>query len=269
MRGRGLNTELSAVLDCSTVDSLCCLGAGIDFISIYLERMMEFLKKHVYKVLAVILIAYSLIAGFLIKVPDLPIIRQSIRNLFYHVPMWFSMIAMLGASVYFAIRYLKGYKLKYDLYSLEAGKVGMLLGVLGILSGMAWAQFAWGRFWVNDPKLNGAALSLLIYTAWLLLRNSIREPHQRARFAAVYSIFAFVLMILFIGILPRLAEESLHPGKDGNPALEVGSLDGKMRLIFLPAVLGWILFASWLTSLRIRYRTLRHEVDEMHNELLN
>jgi heme exporter protein C len=248
---------------------MCCLGAGFDFVPLYLERMIKFLKRHIYKVLAVLLIGYSIIAGFLIEVPDLPVIRQSIRNLFYHVPMWFSMIAMLAASVFFAIRYLRGYDLKYDLYSLEAGKVGMLLGILGILTGMAWAHYAWGRFWVNDPKLNGAALSLLIYTAWLLLRNSIREPHQRARFAAVYSIFAFVLMILFIGILPRLAEESLHPGKDGNPALAVGSLDDTMRRVFLPAVLGWILFAAWITSLRIRYRSLRNEIDEIQNELLN
>lgn len=227
---------------------------------------MEGIGKHWYKVLAVALILYSIIAGLLLAVPELPVIRQSIRNLFFHVPMWFAMISILAVSVVNGVLYLRTYRMKYDLASLEAGKTGILLGILGILTGMAWAEFAWGKFWVNDPKLNGAALTLLIYSAWLMLRSSIKEPHMRARFAAVYSIFAFVLMIVFIGILPRLAEESIHPGRDGNPALAVGSLNPNMRKVFLPAVVGWILFAWWYTSLRIRLAMAKEELNELVNE---
>jgi heme exporter protein C len=229
--------------------------------------MKNFIKYHLYKLISVILIFYSIVAGFLIEVPQLPVIRQSIRNLFFHVPMWFAMISMLAVSLFFAVRYLRSFQLKHDIVSLEAGITGMFLGILGIMTGMVWAYFAWGEFWVNDPKLNGAALSLMIYAAWLMLRSSIREPHQKARFAAVYSIFAFVLMLVFIGILPRLAEESIHPGRDGNPALAVGSLDSRMRFVFLPAVIGWILFAWWLTSLRIRYIKIKLEKNEILNDI--
>ena len=228
--------------------------------------MMKFVKYHLYKVIAVTLILYSFIAGLLIEVPQLPVIRQSIRNLFFHVPMWFAMIAMLANSVFYALKYLRNYDLNHDLKSFEYGKIGMFLGLLGILTGMSWAHFAWGRFWVNDPKLNGAALSMLVYAAWLMLRSSIREPHQKARFASVYSIFAFVLMIVFIGILPRIADDSIHPGKDGNPALAVGSLDSNMRMVFLPATIGWILFFIWITSLKIRYAKAKNRLHELHDE---
>ena len=56
------------------------------------------MKGSIYKVLGVLLVAYSLIYGLLTGVPNLPIIEESIRNLFYHVSMWFAMIAMMTAS---------------------------------------------------------------------------------------------------------------------------------------------------------------------------
>jgi heme exporter protein C len=231
-----------------------------------MEGMKNFFKYHLYKLIAVILIVYSIIAGLSMEVPPLPVVRESIRNVFFHVPMWFAMIAMMGVSVTNGLFYLKSYNLKYDIVSLEAGKMGIFLGLLGITSGMAWAHYAWGRVWVNDPKLNGAALSLLIYTAWLMLRSSIGEQHMKARFAAVYSIFAFVLMIVFIGVMPRMAEFSLHPGRDGNPALEVGSMSAAMRMVFLPAVAGWIMFSWWITSVRIRMRKLNVIISENENQ---
>ncbi|TVQ03860.1 MAG: ABC transporter permease, partial [Balneolaceae bacterium] len=31
-------------------------------------------------------------AGFLIRIPNIPILEESARNLFLHVPMWFTMM---------------------------------------------------------------------------------------------------------------------------------------------------------------------------------
>ena len=42
-----------------------------------------------WKIVSVLLILYSIIAGFLIQVPALPILHETIRNLFFHVTMWF------------------------------------------------------------------------------------------------------------------------------------------------------------------------------------
>lgn len=208
-----------------------------------------------YKALGVVLVLYSLIYGLLTTVPDLPIIEQSIRNLFYHVSMWFAMVAMMAGSFGNAIGFLRSENLQKDTRSLSLAETGMLFAFLGLFTGMMWAKFTWGAWWTNDPKLNGSAITILIYLAYFVLRNGIEEPRKKARISAVYNIFAFVMMIVFIGILPRMTD-SLHPGNGGNPGFNSYDLDNRLRLVFYPAVIGWILMGTWIAALRYRIKNL-------------
>ena len=116
-------------------------------------------------------------------------------------------------------------------------------------------RFTWGAFWVNDPKLNGAAVTMLIYLAYFILRNSIDNEESKARVCAVYNILAFVMMIVFIGILPRMTD-SLHPGNGGNPGFSNYDLDSSMRMVFYPAVIGWILIGTWIAEISYRIKVL-------------
>ncbi len=222
--------------------------------------MKIFFKNNWWKLLGVTLILYSIIAGFLIKVPDLPIIRESIRNLFFHVVMWFSMMVMFGTSLARSLRYLSTFDIKHDVYAIQSVNVGLFFGIMGIITGMEWANFTWGTPWTNDPQLNGAAITVLAYFAYLVLRRSIDEENKRARIAAVYNIFAFVMLIVFIGILPRLAQGSLHPGKGGSP-MTVTNLDITMRMVFYPAIVGWIIMGYWLTGIRVKMDFIRQHLD--------
>ena len=63
------------------------------------------------------------------------------------------------------------------------------------------------------------------------------------------------ISIVFIGVLPRMTD-SLHPGNGGNPAFGNYDLDSNMRLVFYPAVIGWILIGSWIAQLRFRIKLL-------------
>ncbi|MEM9327651.1 MAG: ABC transporter permease, partial [Bacteroidota bacterium] len=47
-----------------------------------------------WKILTIILLYYTVIAGFLLPVPRLHIVNESIRMNYFHVPMWFTMMAM-------------------------------------------------------------------------------------------------------------------------------------------------------------------------------
>ncbi len=208
-----------------------------------------------YKIAGLLLILFSLSYGLWTKVPELPIIEQSIRNLFYHVSMWFAMVAMMAASFGSAIGFLTSENLALDRRSISLAETGMFFSVMGLLTGMLWAKFTWGAWWTNDPKLNGTAITMLIYLAYFVLRNSIDDPRKRARISGVYNIFAFVMMIVFIGILPRMTD-SLHPGNGGNPGFNSYDLDNRLRLVFYPAVLGWILLGTWISALRYRIRNL-------------
>ncbi|GAB1405244.1 cytochrome c biogenesis protein CcsA [Lentimicrobium sp.] len=219
-----------------------------------------------WKLTGLLLVLYSIIAGLLIDVPELPVINQSIRNLFYHVCMWFGMFFMYMVALVYSIKYLSGNRPKDDLYASGAVYTGLFFGTLGLLTGMLWARFTWGDFWTNDPQLNGAAVSMMAYLAYAVLRSSVSEAAMRARISAVYNIFAFMLLVIFLGVLPRLAESSLHPGKGGNSSTMEG-LDMNMRMVFWPAVIGWILIALWLLSLNVRYRNLKQKIQLNQNQV--
>ncbi len=211
--------------------------------------------KHWWKILAVALLIYTIIAGFLGTVPALPILHESIRNLYFHVTMWFGMMILLTVSVVYSIKYLASSDINHDIVAEESAKVGMLFGLLGLITGSLWARFTWGAWWVNDAKLNGAAVTMLIYLAYMVLRNSMDEEQKTARVSAVYSIFAYTMMLVFLMILPRMTV-SLHPGNGGNPGFSSYDLDKNMRMIFYPAIIGWTLLGVWMMTIRIRIHKL-------------
>jgi heme exporter protein C len=218
------------------------------------------LRQNWWKIVCVILLFYTLIAGFLGEVPAKPILNETIRNLYFHVAMWMAMMITFIISLVYSILYLRTNKSVYDIYALEYAKTGIVFGSLGVLTGSIWARWTWGAWWSNDPKQLGAIIALLIYLAYLVLRNSMTDLDKRARIGAVYNIFAFAMLFPTIWIIPRMVE-SLHPGGMGNPAFG-GDTDARMRVIFYPgAVPGWTLLGVWITTLRIRLTLLRERFE--------
>lgn len=216
-----------------------------------------------WKILGIVLVFYAIIGGLLMPVPQLPILVQSIRNLYYHVPMWFGMLSLLIASAIYAVKLLQTKDLYQDLKSDTFARVAMLYGCMGLVTGMIWAKNTWGAYWTNDPKLNSAAIGMLMYAAYFVLRGSIEDPEKKARISAVYNLFCLPVFIVLIFVLPRLTA-SLHPGNGGNPGFNTYDLDSRLRMVFYPAVLGWILIGFWITNLtyRVEKITLKQELED-------
>lgn len=168
------------------------------------------------------------------------------------------MLVLMSGSLYYGIRFLNSNNLDYDLKSEQCAKTGIFLGILGIVTGSIWAKYTWGAWWVSDAKLNGSAAALLVYFAYLVLRGSVDDETKRARIAAVYGIFAFTLMLVFIMVLPRLTD-SLHPGNGGNPGFIAYDMDNSLRKVFYPAVAGWSLLAVWITDIRVRIKRILNQ----------
>ena len=211
------------------------------------------------KILCVILLVYSVSAGILFDVPRLPILNETIRVLYFHVPMWFTMIFLLFLSSINAYKFISSGDLSYDLKSYNYANIGVFFGVLGIISGMIWAKYTWGTYWTNDPKLNGSAVGLLIYFSYFVLRNSVEDESKKGKISSVYNILAFSMLIPLIFILPRLTD-SLHPGNGGNPGFNVYDLNSQLRIVFYPAVIGFILLGVWIADLRLRVLKLKNEL---------
>ena len=191
--------------------------------------------------------------------PFQPNIMESIRNLMLHVPMWFTMFLLMGISFAQSIRTLRlGGDPDRDLRAVASVKVGLWFGVLGLLTGSLWARFTWGAWWVDDPQLNGAFVTVMVYAGYLVLRGSVR-PQARSRLSAVFNLFGFCLLVVLLMVLPRFTE-SLHPGKGGNPAFSSYDLDSALRAAFYPAVLGWMILGTWMYSLQLNMERLTRRI---------
>jgi len=219
------------------------------------------MEKKWWKILCVAILTYAILGALLFDAPRLNILNETIRNLHFHVTMWFGMIILLTASMVYAIRYLRTGNQRFDTYSVEFANVGILFAVLGLITGAVWANYAWGEPWSGDPKQNNSAICLLIYCAYLVLRNSINDDQQRGRISAIYNILAFAALIPLLFILPRMTD-SLHPGNGGNPGFNAYDLDSRLRIVFYPAIIGWTLLGVWMISLRVRMRKIQQALED-------
>lgn len=133
-----------------------------------------------------------------------------VQKVFYfHVSAaWAGMLSFLVAAVGGGL-YLAQRKIRWDWLSLSAIEVGVIFGLIAILSGMIWAQPIWNTWWVWDPRLTTTAIMELIYLAYFILRSSLDTPESRARLGAVYAIVsAATVPLTFFSI--RLFR-TIHP----------------------------------------------------------
>jgi heme exporter protein C len=213
------------------------------------------MKKTWWKVLCVLILIYTIIQGLTGIVPRQPILNETIRNVYFHVPLWFGMMTLMTASMWFSIKYLRNGQILDDEYAVEFANVAILFGILGFITGSIWGQYTWGDWLPKDPKIIAVEVGLLIYSSYFILRSSFDDEQRRARLSSIYNIFAFATFIPLVWILPRLTD-SLHPGNGGNPAFGKYDMDNGMRMVFYPAIIGWTLLGVWITSLRIRLRII-------------
>jgi heme exporter protein C len=228
-------------------------------------------RKSWWKIVSFVLLVYTFVGGFLMDVPHKHILNETIRNLYFHVAMWFAMTILFSISFFYSILYLRRFNLKDDIYARHFASMGTFLGILGYVTGMIWVSVTWvsdqGQSFgsvVREPKLIFAAIGLLIYGAYFVLRGSFTDMDKRARISAVYSIFAYVMLFVTMFIIPRIVQGSLHPGAKGeggeagaNPALNFKDIDSRLRMVFYPAVIGWTLLGVWIATLRIRIQLIQ------------
>ena len=123
-----------------------------------------------------------------------------------------------GASIFYLIsdwytKYTNGKVLSYlpsvrvlDDISYKLIIVGEVLLAIGIVTGAAWADYAWGRYWSWDPKETWSLITFLIYVVYIHLRYSWGW-HGRA--AAIFAIVGF-LFVLFTYLGVNLVLSGLH-----------------------------------------------------------
>src|SRR5512140_204108 len=114
------------------------------------------------------------------------------RIFYFHVGIaWIAGLALFVTFVCSILYLWRGEQRKYDIIASASVEIGVVFGVMVLLSGMLWARPVWNTWWTWDPRLTTTAITEFIYVAYLMLRGALDDPQRRARFSAVYGIIGF------------------------------------------------------------------------------
>jgi len=207
----------------------------------------------VLRVLLFLWIAVAMVVA-LLKAPLVPMLEETTRVLYFHIPAAWLTVVALGWSMVNSIVYLVKRDLRADDHAAAAAELGLLFCVGATVSGALWAKAMWGSYWNWDPRETSIFFILLLYTAYLALRGSIEDEEKRARLSAIYSVAAFVAVPFLIFVVPRMYE-TLHPDPIINPRGKV-DMDPMIRWCFLAMLVGFTGLYVWLQSLRVRVSRL-------------
>jgi len=114
------------------------------------------------------------------------------KIIFFHVPAAWTAIVAATTALVCSIQFLRTKDFKYDAAAVAVTEVGLAFLAVNLVTGSIWGRVIWGIWWTWDVRLTSALVCWLLYAGYLMLRHAIEEPTQRATFAAVFSIFAFL-----------------------------------------------------------------------------
>lgn len=209
------------------------------------------------------LLLYNL-HNILLNLPDEAAQGAVYRIIFFHVPAAFIFMIAAFSSMVGSVTYLVRKDFRFDAFAASATEVGLAFGAINLITGMIWARYAWGIWWAWDARLTFMLISWLMYGGYLMLRQAIEEPTQRARFSAVLSILTFPGVVITWKAIDWWRTQ--HPG----PVLSIrganGKMDPAMEQTLMWNFLAVLLIAVVMLIVRIRQERMQRELDGLRRE---
>jgi heme exporter protein C len=212
--------------------------------------------------------AVLLLAGLALAfywVPNAPVEGFRQRIFYIHVPVALTAYACFGWGAWKAFRLLWTRDQRRDLESYTAVHMGVIFGVLTLVTGSIWARTSWGVWWSwGERQLVLFLVLFLFYSAYFMLRYSTDPGPRRANRSAVYALFGVVLIpVSFLAI--RLAEGFIHPVVFDR---DVGdNLTGSQLATFLVCLLGTLALAAALYTNELAGKRLDARLRELREAL--
>ena len=185
------------------------------------------------------------------------------RIIYFHVPSaWLSMLAF-SVTMIASVAYLVTSQRRWDSLALSSAEIGLVFTIAATASGSVWAKPAWNVWWTWDPRLTTYTILFLLYVAYFMLRSAMEDPARRARFAAVYGIFAFLSVpITFMSIRWwRTIHPVLIDPKEGF------GLTSHMMSAFFFSLAAFSLFYVVILWHRFRLEQTREQVEALKEQL--
>ena len=180
------------------------------------------------------------------------------KIIFFHVPMAFAAIGASFTALVASILFLVTRNFQYDALAVSVTEVGLAFLAGNLITGSIWGHVIWGVWWAWDARLTSALVCWLLYAGYMMLRRAIEEPTQRATFAAVFSIFAFIDVPIVVFSIKWWRTQHPQPVFWGG-----GSFPPDWSVIFWWNVLAMMLFGVVLTMARLRQEDAQRELDAM------
>jgi heme exporter protein C len=143
-------------------------------------------------------VALVLLAGIYVRAlwfTPVEAVQGLAQKIFYiHPPAAYAMqLAFILTGIASAL-YLWLRDARLDAFAEASTEVAMVLGLIVVITGPIWGKPVWGTWWEWEPRLTFTVLQLLVFAGYFALRSSVREPAERAKFAAIVGITALVLV---------------------------------------------------------------------------
>ncbi len=117
------------------------------------------------------------------------------QKIFYlHPPAAYAMqLAFICVGIA-SILYLWLRDARLDAFAEASAEVGLALGGIVVITGPIWARPIWGTWWTWDARLTFTVIEMLVFAGYFALRSAVRDPEERAKFAAVAGIMGMLLV---------------------------------------------------------------------------
>jgi heme exporter protein C len=159
---------------------------------------------------------------------------ENIRIFFQHVAPALIAYGAFGVTLVCSIMYLYNGNLKYDLLGAASIKVGLLFTTITLLTGMIWANAAWGSPWNWDPRETTTLILWVAYAILLVYRSSIGDREAKAQYSSVLGIVAFPAVLL--SYLSIYIWGTLHPVVITTEGLRMGFEHGMTLMVSMFAI---------------------------------
>ena len=137
------------------------------------------------------------------------------RIFYFHVPSAISAFLAFFLVFIASIQYLRTREEKWDRLALSAAELGVMFGLIVLISGPLWAKPVWGVYWRWEPRLTTMLITFTIYVAYLMVRDYGAQANQAPRLGAVLGILAFVnVPLVEYSVEMWAADQQLHPQRN-------------------------------------------------------
>ncbi len=197
--------------------------------------------------------------------------QGNVQRIFYfHVAAFSACSVAFAGAVIGGIAYLRTRSARWDHLALAGVEVGFFLSLITLFTGMVWARPIWNTWWTWDPRLTSAAIMVLTYAAYLMLRGAIENPDKKRAMAAVYGILAFGTVV-FTFVIIRIRPDTIHPtvigGSPQNAEGGFAMTSGMTSALGINSFVWSCLIAPALMWWRIRLENRAERANQLRAEL--